>query len=63
MIKSALNLVRMNRRNSTEEATLLLGLLCLRVVTKTVATEWLLDDLLETNVVFECSFQWEVCIS
>lgn len=60
---SALNLVRMNRRNSTEEATLLLGLRIVRVVTKTVASAWLLDDLLKTSLVFECSFQWEVYIS
>lgn len=63
MITSALNLVRMKRRKSTQKAILLLGLLSLQVITKPVANEWLLDDLHETSLVFECSFQWEVCIS
>ena len=63
LITSALNLVRMNRRNSIQEAILLLGFLSLQVLTRTVATERLLDDLHEMSLVFEFSFQWEVCIS
>lgn len=63
LVTSALNLMRMNRRNSAQGAILLLGLLSLQVVTKTVATEWLSDDLHETSLVFEFHFQWEVCIS
>lgn len=63
LITSALNLMRVNKRNSTQEKILLLGLIRLQAITKTVATEWLLDDLHKTRLVFECSFQWEVCIS
>lgn len=63
MITSALNLVGMNRRNSTEEEILLLGLLSLQAISKTAATEWLLDDLHETALEFECRFQGQGCIS